>query len=120
MAQTCFARTLPRPRKGPPIRFCETNPILRLFREQIVQTSQLLRSKREMGMSVVRTLPMGPSRLGSRSLFLPQRVPIDIDVLLRGDGPIEILRHGLLAELEDVLGAVEPGRDSPADAIVQC
>src|SRR5580692_11766632 len=104
MAQTCFARTLPRPRKGPPIRFCETNPILRVFREQIVQTSQLLRSKREMEMSVIRTLPMGPARLGSRSLFLPQGVPIDVNVLLRGDGPVEVLGHGLLAQLEDVLG----------------
>jgi len=61
----------------------------------------------------------GLFRLRRGSLFLPEGVLISIDVLLRGGGPIEVLRHGLLTELEDVLGSVEPSGDGPADAIVQ-
>src|ERR1017187_7058742 len=70
-------------------------------------------------MSVIRTQPMGASRLRWGGQFLPQRVAIHVNVVLRGGGPIEVLCHRLLAQLENVLRAIEPGCDSPADAVVQ-
>src|ERR1039458_4074091 len=70
-------------------------------------------------MSVIRTLPSGATRLRWGDQFLLQRVSIHVNVVLRGDGPVEVLRHGLLTQLENVLRSVEPGCDGPADAIVQ-
>src|ERR1017187_542845 len=68
---------------------------------------------------LIGTLPTGAARLRHGCLLLPQCVSIDVDVVLCGDGPIEVLRHGLLAQLENMLRSVEPGSDGPADAVVQ-